>query len=115
MTAANTTSVRCEDGTEITFEWAYAGADAFEWAHDTEHWPAPMPPMELWLHQHWGPGIDRAWDEVGMEPPSMFYLFQCAGPFLYARQTMDEPASMMRKAARYRDVAEEHGGALKLW
>ena len=104
-----------EDGTEISFEWVYEGAEACTWMRDTEHWTSPMPPMELWLHQHWAAGADRAWAEANMEPPSMFYRFQYAGPFLYARQTTYEPERMMRAALRYREVAREYGGALMFW
>jgi pyruvate,water dikinase len=97
------------------FEWAYPGAEAFEWAHDTEHWKAPMAPMEAWIARHWGPGTDRAWAEVGMEPPPVFYRFQIAGPFLYARQTMPAPQDLMRMGLRYREVAKANGGGLRFW
>jgi len=95
--------------------WVYAGAEAFEWAHDTEHWPLPLLPMELWLHQHWPAGADRAWAETGMEPPAMFYRFQYVGPFLYARESPYEPERLMRNVMGYRAVAREHGGPPAFW
>ena len=115
MSGTRKAKVLGEDGTEISFEWVYEGAEACTWMRDTEHWTSPMPPMELWLHEHWAPGADRAWAEANMEPPAMFYRFQYAGPFLYARETMYEPERMMRAALRYREVAREYGGALTFW
>ena len=116
MNSTDTAAIlRSDDGTEIPFEWAYPGADAFEWQRDREHWPAPMPPMELWLHKHWPDGSDRAWAELAMEAPPMFHRFQYAGPFLYARETMPEPAQLIRLALRYREVSQEHGGPVALW
>ena len=50
-----------------------------------------------------------------MEPPPMFYRFQYVGPFLYARETMPEPAQLIRIGLRYREVTQEHGGALAFW
>ena len=115
MTADPTALTDRAPGEDIPIEWVYEGADAYAWVHDTEHWPAPMPPMELWLHRHWPAGIDRAWAEVGLEPPAMFYRFQYAGPFLYARETPYEPDRLVRHVMRYREVAREHGGPLRFW
>ena len=115
MTTLDASIIRTDDGTEIPFAWAYPGADAYEWARDTEHWRNPLTPMERWLHEHWANGIDRAWDEAGMEPPAMFYRFQCVGPFLYSRESPYEPDRMMRMVLRYREVSREHGGALRFW
>ncbi len=107
MTSAGTTPVAvAEDGTEIPFEWAHDGADAFEWVRDSEHWVSPMPPMELWLQKHWGEGIDRAWAELAMDAPPMFYRFQFVGPFPYARETMPEPMQLLRMGMRYREVSQ---------
>jgi hypothetical protein len=115
MTTLDASSIRTDDGTQIPFTWAYPGADAYEWARDTEHWRTPMPPMARWLHEHWGNGIDRAWDEAGMEAPAMFYRFQCVGPFLYTRESPYEPDRMVRIVLRYREVSRDHGGALRFW
>ncbi|MGH7621969.1 MAG: hypothetical protein ACREMU_06480, partial [Gemmatimonadaceae bacterium] len=104
-----------ERGADVPIEWVYPGAEACEWVHDSEHWPAPLVPMELWLHKHWPSGLDRAWAEVGMEPPAVFYRLQYAGPFLYTRETPYGSERMMRAGLRYRDVAREHGGALTFW
>ena len=109
------TSIPAPWGTQIPIEWVCPGGEAFTWGRDTEHWTLPMPPLELWLHKHMGDGIDRAWAELNMEPPVMFYRFQYAGPFLYARETMDAPDALMRKAMRYREVTQEQGGALPFW
>jgi phosphohistidine swiveling domain-containing protein len=115
LSGAGSSVARCTDGTAIPVAWVYAGAEAFEWAHDTEHWPLPLLPMELWLHQRWPAGADRAWEETGMEPPAMFYRFQYVGPFLYARESPYEPERLMRNVMGYRAVAREHGGALSFW
>src|SRR5438477_5177316 len=115
VSPSDTSVAQAEAADETPIEWVYPGAEAFAWQRDREHWPNPMPPMELWLHKHWAKGIDRAWDEAAMEPPAMFYRFQYVGPFLYARETMPEPAQMIRMALRYREVAAEHGGALAFW
>jgi rifampicin phosphotransferase len=109
------TSINPGTATEIAVEWVYPGAEAYEWMRDTEHWPAPMPPMELWLHKHWPSGLDRAWEEVGMEAPAVFYRFQYAGPFLYARESPYEPERMLRNVLRYREVSAKYGGPLKFW
>ncbi len=99
----------------IAFDWVYEGAEAYQWARDTEHWPAPAPQMEVWLHRHWAGGIDRAWEEVGMDAPAFFYRFQFVGPFLYARASPYEQERMVRAVLRYREVSREHGGALNFW
>jgi len=109
------TSVRTDTGVEIPFEWVYEGGGAHEWVRDTEHWTTPMPPLERWLHAHLDPGVDRAWAEVGMEPPAWFYRFQLVGPFLYARESPWEPERMVRSMVRYHEVGIEHGGALRFW
>jgi len=115
MTGGGTSIVRGDGGLEIPVEWVYPGAEAHEWLRDTEHWPAPMPPLELWLHRHGVAGADRAWEEAGMEAPAVFYRFQYAGPFLYARESPYEPERMMRNVLRYREVSREHGGAERFW
>lgn len=115
MTADPTAAVRGKLEEQLQFDWVYEGADACDWVRDTEHWPSAMRPMEAWLHRHWAGGIDRAWAEAGMDAPSVFYRFQIAGPFMYARETPYEPERMMRHVMRYREVAREHGGALRFW
>ena len=107
---------RCGDGSELRFDWVYADAPTFEWVRDTEHWTRPMAPMEIWLWNHgWFDGADRAWAEVDMRPPAVFYRFQIAGPFLYARATPYGPEEMMQIAARYVAVRGEFGGARAFW
>lgn len=110
-----TSSIPAVSGEQIPIEWAYPGAEQQTWQRDTEHWPRPMPPMELWLHRNAARGSDRAWDEVRMDAPAMFYRFQYAGPFFYKRQNPYGPERMARDVLRYREAVEEHGGALAFW
>ncbi len=115
MTGPASSILRCDDGTELPFEWVYPDAEQSEWIRDRSHWPQPLTPMEVWLRQAGWPGADRAWAEVEMEPPAIFYRFQLAGPFLYARTspyTLDRLAVM---AKRYRAVARRYGNAQGFW
>jgi len=115
MTGSGTSTVRSEDGTEIPVRWAYPGADAFEWIRDRSHWPDPRTPMDLRLQEDFWTGADRAWEEVGLAPPAMFYRFQFAGPFMYARMTPDPPERLAQLAPRYIEVARRYGNALGFW
>lgn len=115
MESTISTSIRCDDGTEIPFEWAYADAPAYEWMRDRSHWPQPATPMERWTSDKGWPGADRAWDEINMVPPPMFYRFQLVGPFMYARMTMNSPERMAEIVPRYIEVSKEYGGALAFW
>lgn len=115
MTNPANSIVRCADGTEIPMEWVYADAPECEWMHDREHWPDAMTPMELWLWNNGWAGADRAWNEIRMEPPSVFYRFQMVGPFLYARETMYPMERMATIASRYIEVSQEYGNAASFW
>ena len=115
MTVDVVSSLHDAAGAAIPVEWVYAGAEAYHWSRDSEHWPSPMPPMESWLHKHALSGLDRAWEEAGMEPPAMFYRFQYAGPYLYARETPYEPERAMRNVLGYREVSRNHGGPMAFW
>lgn len=108
-------TVRCEDGTEIPFEWAYDDAPQYEWMRDRAHWPGPVPHMEHAIRQMGPPGGDRAWREVDMEPLAPFRRFQMVGPFMYARMTPYEPEHMARIGARYQEVARQYGGIQGFW
>jgi pyruvate,water dikinase len=74
-----------------------------------------MTPMEQWVWRNGVLGVDRAWEEIDLEPPIMFYRFQLLGPFLYARMTMPPPERMAAMLPRYLAVGAEYGGALGLW
>lgn len=108
-------SLRCADGTEIASEWVYEGASAFEWLRDRSHWPLPMAPMEEWLFNHGSPGSDRAWEEADLIAPAMFYRFQLAGPYLYARMTMDPPERLGEMVPKYMAVGAKYDGNLGFW
>jgi pyruvate,water dikinase len=71
--------------------------------------------MEVWLRGNGWAGVDRAWDEVGMEPLHMFYRFQFAGPFLYVRMSPAAPERMAELFSRYREMAQQHGNAAGFW
>lgn len=107
--------VRLADGTEIRVNWVYPDAPEYEWLLEREHWPDPLTPMDAWIWNHAGPGIDRAWEEIDLEPPPMFQRFQVAGPQLYVRVTPPPPERMAAMAPRYIAVGQEYGGALGLW
>lgn len=115
MTASLSSTLRCDDGTEVPFDWVYEGADAFEWIRDRAHWPGPMTPMELWVRHAGWPGADRAWAEAALQPPATFHRFQLAGPFQFVRMTPDAPERMAGMAPRYHDVAREHRNILGFW
>lgn len=115
MTSPATSILRCDDGTEIPFQWVYPGAEECEWARDRAHWPLPYAPMDLWLKGDFRSGADRAWEEAGLEPPAYFYRFQYAGPFHYVRMTPYEPERMAEIVPRYHEVARRHGNVLGFW
>jgi pyruvate,water dikinase len=115
MTATGTSTIRCADGTEIPIDWIYPDAPQYEWMLEREHWPGAMTPVEAWIWRHGWAGADRAWEEIGLEPPAMFRRFQLLGPFLYVRVTMPPPEEIAPMVPRYMAVAQEHGGALPLW
>lgn len=115
MTSPATSIIRCDDGTEIPVVWAYPGAEDCEWFWGRDHRPQPLTPMDLWLHEGFRSGADRAWDEAGLEPPAYFYRFQLAGPFQYVRMSPYEPARMVEMGSRYREVAQRHGNVLGFW
>jgi pyruvate,water dikinase len=108
-------SVRCDDGTVIPFGWVYPDAPAYEWLRDRAHWPEPMTPMEVSLRALSLPGVDRAWNEIGMEPLALFRRFQIVGPFLYVRMTPYPPERMAEIVPRYMEVRRQFGGALQFW
>ena len=116
MTDPLTSILRCDDGAELLVKWAYAGAETCEWQRDGSHWPQPKTPMDVWLNENgWPPGGDRAWNEVGMEPPALFFRFQLAGPFLYARMNPFELGRIAGIAARYQEVSRQYGNARGFW
>jgi len=115
MTSPATSIVHGHDGTEIPFQWVYAGAEEFEWVWGRDHRPHPLTPMDFWLHEGFQSGADRAWDEAGLEPPAYFYRFQFAGPFQYVRMSPYEPARMIEIGSRYGEVARRHGNAMGFW
>ena len=78
--------VRCEDGTEIPFAWVYAGAEAYEWVRDTSTGRGRCRRWSAGCVSTGRPGRTARGRSAGLEPPAMFYRFQCAGPFLYARE-----------------------------
>ena len=45
----------------------------------------------------------------------MFYRFQLAGPFLYARMSPYALDRLAVMAKRYREVARQHGNAQGFW
>ena len=92
--ASPSTIIRCDDGTELPVEWAYEGAEDAEWARNDSHWPLPATPLQRWISLHNGRGIDRAWQEAGMEQSPMFRRFQFAGPFSYVRMSPYDPERM---------------------
>ena len=51
MTSPASSILRCDDGTELPFEWVYPDAEQSEWIRDRSHWPQPLTPMEVWLRQ----------------------------------------------------------------
>ena len=115
MTSPASSIIRCEDGTEIPFQWAYPGAAEFEWVRDRAHWPLPYAPMDLSLRGDFVAGADRAWEEAGLEPPAYFYRFQNAGPFHYVRMSPYEPERMAGIVPGYHEVARRHGNILGFW
>lgn len=115
MTNPVTSIVRCDDGTEITVDWAYPGAEEYEWILGRDHSPQPVTPMGLALQDDYRSGADRAWEEAGIEPLPMFYRNQFAGPFRYGRMTPYAPARMTEINSRYRDLAKRHGNVLGFW
>ena len=108
-------SVPCGNGRTIEETWVYEDAPSYEWMRDREHWPNPMHPMERFMFLAGVAGGDRAWGELDMVPPPMFWRFQLVGPFLYARETMYPEERLMQIAPRWVQVAQEHGGALGFW
>ena len=115
MTSPATATLRCDDGTEIPFEWVYPDAADYHWEWNRAHWPQPATPMTLWLQEGYRSGTDRAWQEVGLEPLSYFRRFQFAGPFQYVRMTQYEPERMLGIVPRYSEVAQQYGNALGFW
>ena len=115
MTSPATSIIRCDDGTEIPFAWIYPDAPDHEWARDRAHWPQPLTPMEVWLRGNGWAGVDRAWDEVGMEPLHTFHRCQIAGPFLYVRMSPAAPERMAELFSRYREMAQQYGNAAGFW
>ena len=115
MTGPLKSILRCDDGTEILFKWAYPGAEACQWSREREHWPEPLTPIVLWLQEGYQSGADRAWTEVGLEAPAAFSRWQFAGPFFYVRDTMEPPARIAEMIPGYREVAKRHGNALGFW
>ena len=115
MTSPVTSMVRCDDGTEITVDWVYPGAQEYEWILGRDHSPQPVTPMGLALQGNYRSGADRAWEEAGIEPLPMFYRNQFAGPFRYGRMTPYAPARMTEINARYRELAKRHGNVLGFW
>lgn len=109
------TVVRCDDGTELRFEWVYEGAEALEWMHDRAHWPDPGLPMEVWMRRRTWAGADRCWEETGIEPMPMFKRFQMVGPYLYVRTTMPPPEELMRIAAPYPERVRPYGNTRGFW
>lgn len=106
---------RCEDGTEIAFEWVYPDADQYEWARDRSHWPHPLTPMEAWILENGWPGADRAWNEAEMEPPMMFHRFQLVGPFQYVRMNPEAPERIAKLAPGYVAASRRFGSAADFW
>jgi phosphohistidine swiveling domain-containing protein len=115
MTSTTGAVARCADGTEVSFDWVYEDAPAYEWLRDRSHWPDPMVPMELWLWYRGLPGIDRAWEEAELIAPPVFRRFQLVGPFLYARMTPPSPEQLAAMAPGYVAASQKHGGALNFW
>ena len=115
MGETNGAVVRFPDGRDVPIEWAYPDAPQYEWLLEREHWPEPLTPVERWIWHHGAAGGDRAWEEVGLEPPPAFYRFQTCGPFLYVNATEPPPERLMALAPRYIAVAQEYGGALRFW
>ncbi len=115
MTSPATSVARCDDGTVMPVDWAYPGAEEYEWVWNQAHWPQALTPMAVWLLQNSLPGVDRAWTEAGIEPLAMFYRNQVAGPFIYSRMTPYEPARMAAIANGYHKVAQRHGSILGFW
>jgi len=107
--------VRAADGRIIETNWVYEDAADYAWERDREHWPKPMLPMESYLFVSGVAGADRAWGELDMVPPPMFWRFQLVGPFLYARETMYPEERLMQLVPRWMQVAQQHGGALAFW
>jgi phosphohistidine swiveling domain-containing protein len=102
-------------GQTIHVDWVYEGAEQSEWMREREHWPEAMTPMELWIWSAGSPGGDRAWTEVALEAPPVFYRFQTLGPYLYANITEPPPARLGALAPRYIAVSQQYGGALRFW
>ena len=115
MAVAGGSIIKFGDGSQVTFDWVYPDAPEYEWVLEREHWPDPLTPMDAWIWNHAGPGIDRAWEEIDLEPPPMFHRFQVAGPHLYVRVTPLPPERMAALAPRYIAVGQEYGGALGMW
>ena len=99
----------------MSVEWVYPDAEQSEWVWNRAHWELPATPMDRWLRQNGGPGIDRAWAEPQLVAPAMFYRFQFAGPFSYVRMDPYEPARHSEISARLRENARQHGNALGFW
>jgi pyruvate,water dikinase len=115
MTSPATAILRCDDGTEIPFEWVYPDAADYEWQWNRAHWPQPATPMVLAMQGGYRAGTDRAWEEAGLEPLAYFRRFQFAGPFQYVRATPYGPERMAEIAPRYNEVAQRFGNALGFW
>jgi phosphohistidine swiveling domain-containing protein len=115
MTSPATGTLRCNDGTEIPFEWVYPDAADYEWEWNRSHWPRPATPMMLALQPGYRAGTDRAWQEIEMEPLAYFRRFQWAGPFQYVRVSPYGPERMAQIAARYGEVAQRFGNRLGFW
>lgn len=114
-TEALRSSITLSDGTECAFDWAYPGADQFEWQFEREHWPEPLTSMEAWIWQFGQPGSDRAWDEAGVPAPLMFHRFQTVGPYLYINVTEPPPERMAAMAPPIVALGKRSGGALPFW
>jgi phosphohistidine swiveling domain-containing protein len=115
MTPGDKSSIRCEDGTEIPFTWVYPGAEAFEWARDAAHWPEPATPIRIAMEGDFYGGADRAWQESGLQVPPMFFRFQLAGPFLYARMSPEPPEQLMKRVPPLLELAKQYGNGLGYW
>jgi phosphohistidine swiveling domain-containing protein len=108
-------AVRLPGGLQIAFDWVYPEAPEQEWQFEREHWPAPMTPMETWIWRNGQEGADRAWQEVGLEPPPMFRRFQLVGPVLYVNATPPTAERIAAMAPPYLALHAKYGGALAFW
>jgi phosphohistidine swiveling domain-containing protein len=112
---AENAAITGPDGQTIPIEWVYDDAPKYEWILEREHWPEPFSPMELWIWKNGAAGGDRAWAELGLEPPIPFRRFQTLGPYLYFNASEPPPDELARLAAPFVALSQKHGGALGLW